>query len=78
MASIKGTGSVLSRVCLKLMRYSEPERRWEISGQRQKTDANMRRISEYPKIQTQCGVAEAVSHSQRGLQEARGEDMAIP
>lgn len=60
------------------MRYSEPQRRWEISGQRQKIDANMRRISKYLRIQIQCGVAEAVSHSQRGPQEARREDMAPP
>lgn len=47
------------------MRYSEPERRWEISDQRHKTEANLRRIQRYLRIQTQCGVVEAVSQSWR-------------
>lgn len=47
------------------MRYGEPERRWEISDQRHKTEANLRRIQRYLRIKTQCGVVEAVSQSWR-------------
>lgn len=48
------------------MRYGEPERRWEISDQRHRTEADLRRIRRYLRIQTQCGVLEAVSQSRRG------------
>lgn len=60
---LKEPGPSASRALL--MRYSEPERRWEISDQRHKTGANLRRIRRYLRIQTQRGVVEAVSQSQR-------------
>ena len=59
---LKEQGPSVSRALL--MRYGEPERRWEISDLRHNTEANLRRIRRYLRIQTQCGVVEAVSQSE--------------
>lgn len=61
---LKEQGPSVSRALL--MRYGESERRWEISDQRHRTEADLRRMRRYLRIQTQCGVLEAVGQSRRG------------